>query len=74
MSSPGEAVTRESRSGRLSPHGFAHDLGYTRYSEIDDTLDQLDLIDADYAEIEGRGSSRALSLPSERGAIVGRLE
>ncbi|GAB3041751.1 ORC1-type DNA replication protein [Natronobiforma cellulositropha] len=50
------------------------DLGYTRYSEIVNKLDQLNLIDADYADIDGRGRSRALSLSYERDAILDRLE
>ncbi|WP_254861515.1 ORC1-type DNA replication protein [Halovivax gelatinilyticus] len=50
------------------------DLGYTRYSEIVNKLDQLDLIDADYAEIEGRGRSRSLSLSYETDAVLDRLE
>ncbi|MCU4743214.1 ORC1-type DNA replication protein [Halobacteria archaeon AArc-m2/3/4] len=50
------------------------DLGYTRYSEIVNKLDQLGLIDADYADIEGRGRSRSLSLSYEKEAILDRLE
>ncbi|MES3518391.1 MAG: ORC1-type DNA replication protein, partial [Natronomonas sp.] len=38
------------------------DLGYTRYSEIVNKLDQLGLIDAEYTEVEGRGRSRKLTL------------
>ncbi|MFP8891224.1 ORC1-type DNA replication protein [Natrialbaceae archaeon A-CW2] len=49
------------------------DLGYTRYSEIVNKLDQLGLIDADYAEIEGRGRSRALTLAYDADAIADRL-
>ncbi|MFP9192391.1 ORC1-type DNA replication protein [Natronosalvus vescus] len=49
-------------------------LGYTRYSEIVNKLDQLGLIDAEYAEIDGRGRSRALSLAYEPEAIRDRLE
>ena len=52
----------------------ATDLGYTRYSEIVNKLDQLELIDADYAEIEGRGRSRSLSLAYEADAVLDRLE
>ena len=52
----------------------ATDLGYTRYSEVVNKLDQLDLIDADYADIEGRGRSRALSLSYDREAVLERLE
>ncbi|ELY64776.1 MULTISPECIES: ORC1-type DNA replication protein [Natronococcus] len=50
------------------------DLGYTRYSEIVNKLDQLGLIDADYADIEGRGRSRSLSLSYEKDAVLDRLE
>jgi archaeal cell division control protein 6 len=49
-------------------------LGYTRYSEIVNKLDQLGLIEADYANIDGRGRSRSLSLSYERDAILDRLE
>ncbi len=50
------------------------DLGYTRYSEIVNKLDQLGLIDAEYAEIDGRGRSRSLSLSYEKDAVLERLE
>ncbi len=50
------------------------DLGYTRYSEIVNKLDQLGLIDAEYAEIEGRGRSRKLTLAYDRDAVLNRLE
>ena len=50
------------------------DLGYTRYSEIVNKLDQLGLIDADYADVDGRGRSRSLSLAYDRTAILNRLE
>ncbi|MEY7850244.1 ORC1-type DNA replication protein [Natrarchaeobius sp. A-rgal3] len=50
------------------------DLGYTRYSEIVNKLDQLGLIDAEYAEVDGRGRSRSLSLSYERDAVLDRLE
>jgi len=50
------------------------DLGYTRYTEIVNKLDNLDLIDADYADIEGRGRSRSLSLAYEADAVLDRLE
>jgi len=48
-------------------------LGYTRYSEIVNKLDQLGLIDAEYAEIEGRGRSRSLTLAYDAEAIEERL-
>ncbi|MDQ2050415.1 ORC1-type DNA replication protein [Natronolimnohabitans sp. A-GB9] len=50
------------------------DLGYTRYSEIVNKLDQLGLIEADYAEVDGRGRSRSLSLSYEKDAVLERLE
>ncbi|PSP97384.1 cell division control protein 6 [Halobacteriales archaeon QS_1_68_44] len=49
------------------------DLGYTRYSEIINKLDQLGLIDAEYTDVEGRGRSRALSLSYDAEAILERL-
>ncbi|WP_423750978.1 ORC1-type DNA replication protein [Salinirarus marinus] len=48
-------------------------LGYTRYSEIVNKLDQLGVIEADYADVEGRGRSRALSLAYDAGAVLDRL-
>ena len=50
------------------------ELGYTRYSEIVNKLDQLGLIDADYTEVDGRGRSRSLSLSYEKDAVLDRLE
>jgi len=49
------------------------DLGYTRYSEIVNKLDQLGVIEAQYADIEGRGRSRQLSLAYEPDAVLERL-
>jgi cell division control protein 6 len=49
------------------------DLGYTRYSEIVNKLDKLGLLDADYADIEGRGRSRSLSLSYDADAVLERL-
>ena len=49
------------------------DLGYTRYSEIVNKLDKLGLLDADYADIEGRGRSRSLSLSYDAEAVLDRL-
>ncbi len=49
------------------------DLGYTRYSEIINKLDQLGVIDAEYAEAEGRGRSRELSLAYDAEAVLDRL-
>ncbi|MFA9516750.1 ORC1-type DNA replication protein [Halopenitus sp. H-Gu1] len=50
------------------------DLGYTRYSEIINKLDQLGLIEAEYADVEGRGRSRTLTLAYDAEAVVDRLE
>jgi len=36
------------------------DLGYTRYSEIINKLDQLGVIDAEYADVEGAGAPGTL--------------
>jgi len=49
------------------------DLGYTRYSEIINKLDRLDVIDATYTEIEGRGRSRERTLNYEPEAVLDRL-
>ncbi|SFC28650.1 cell division control protein 6 [Halobiforma haloterrestris] len=49
-------------------------LGYTRYSEIVNKLDQLGLIEAEYADVDGRGRSRSLSLAYEKDAVLERLE
>ena len=49
-------------------------LGYTRYTELVNKLDQLGVIEAAYAEIEGRGRSRKLSLEYDRQAILDRLD
>jgi cell division control protein 6 len=49
------------------------DLGYTRYSEIINKLDQLDIIDASYADVDGRGRSRQLSLNYDSEAVLDRL-
>jgi cell division control protein 6 len=48
------------------------DLGYTRYSEIINKLDQLDIIDATYTDIEGRGRSRELTLNYDPEAVLDR--
>jgi len=50
------------------------ELGYTRYSEIVNKLEKLGIIDAEYAEIDGRGRSRALSLEYDPEAVLDRLE
>ena len=49
-------------------------LGYTRYSELINKLDQLGIISAEYADVEGRGRSRSLSLEYNAEAILDRLE
>ncbi|MFB6223611.1 MAG: ORC1-type DNA replication protein [Haloarcula sp.] len=49
------------------------ELGYTRYSEIINKLDQLDIIDADYTSVEGRGRSRDLTLNYDADAVLDRL-
>ncbi|WP_458185713.1 ORC1-type DNA replication protein [Haladaptatus sp. NG-WS-4] len=50
------------------------DLGYTRYSEIINKLDQLGIIDATYTNVEGRGRSRSLSLRYDPDAVLARLD
>ncbi|MDR9380769.1 MAG: ORC1-type DNA replication protein [Natronomonas sp.] len=52
----------------------ATDLGYTRYSEIVNKLEQLGLIETEYADVGGRGRSRALSLSYDADAVVDRLD
>jgi cell division control protein 6 len=49
-------------------------LGYTRYSEIINKLDQLGVIEAEYTNIDGRGRSRELSLAYDAEAVLERLE
>ena len=49
------------------------DLGYTRYSEIVNKLDQLGVVEAAYADVEGRGRSRSLSLSYDADAVRERL-
>jgi cell division control protein 6 len=49
-------------------------LGYTRYSEIINKLDNLGIIEAEYADVDGRGRSRSLSLAYERDAVLDRLD
>jgi len=49
------------------------DLGYTRYSEIINKLDQLGIIDASYTDVDGRGRSRELSLNYDADAVTDRL-
>jgi len=49
------------------------DLGYTRYSELVNKLDQVGLIDADYRTLEGRGRSRTLELAYDAAAVREQL-
>ncbi|MFB6104031.1 MAG: ORC1-type DNA replication protein [Halobacteriaceae archaeon] len=49
------------------------DLGYTRYSELVNKLDQVGLIDADYRTLEGRGRSRTLELAYDVEAVREQL-
>ena len=48
-------------------------LGYTRYAEIINKLDQLGIVDARYADVDGRGRSRELSLEYDAEAVLERL-
>ncbi|WP_439028209.1 ORC1-type DNA replication protein [Haloarchaeobius sp. DT45] len=48
-------------------------LGYTRYSEIVNKLDDLGIIDTAYADVEGRGRSRELNLAYDADAVLDRL-
>ncbi|MFB6242859.1 MAG: ORC1-type DNA replication protein [Halobaculum sp.] len=50
------------------------DLGYTRYSEIVSKLEQLGLIETEYADVEGRGRSRAIELAYDPDAVAERLD
>ncbi|MFP4626014.1 MAG: ORC1-type DNA replication protein [Natronomonas sp.] len=50
------------------------DLGYTRYSELVNKLDQQGLLEAEYTAVEGRGRSRLLSLAYEPEAVLERLD
>jgi cell division control protein 6 len=49
------------------------DLGYTRYSEIINKLAQLEIIDAEYVSVDGRGRSRELTLNYDADAVLDRL-
>jgi cell division control protein 6 len=49
------------------------DLGYTRYTEIVNKLDDLGLIEAEYESLEGRGRSRTLSLAYDPEAVLDLL-
>ena len=48
-------------------------LGYTRYSEVVNKLDDLGIIDASYTDIEGRGRTRSMSLAYDADAVMERL-
>ena len=50
------------------------ELGYTRYSEIVNKLEQLDLIETEYADVEGRGRSRSIELAWDGDAVLDRLD
>jgi cell division control protein 6 len=50
------------------------ELGYTRYSELINKLDQLGLIETTYTSVDGRGRSRELSLAYDAEAVLERLE
>ncbi|WP_323677527.1 ORC1-type DNA replication protein [Halorubellus sp. PRR65] len=49
-------------------------LGYTRYSEIVNKLEDLGIVATNYAEVDGRGRSRELNLEYEPEAVLSRLE
>ncbi|WP_435334188.1 ORC1-type DNA replication protein [Haloarchaeobius sp. TZWWS8] len=49
------------------------ELGYTRYSEIVNKLADLGIITTEYADVEGRGRSRELTLSYDADAVLDRL-
>jgi cell division control protein 6 len=49
------------------------DLGYTRYTEIVNKLDDLGLLEATYESLEGRGRSRSLSLAHDPETVLDLL-
>jgi cell division control protein 6 len=49
------------------------ELGYTRYAELIEKLEQIGVLEAEYADIDGRGRSRALSLSYDATAVLDRL-
>jgi len=49
-------------------------LGYTRYSELVNKLDQVGIIDATYVSLDGRGRSRELSLAYDAAAVREQLD
>jgi cell division control protein 6 len=50
------------------------DLGYTRYSEIINKLEQLGVIETEYADVEGRGRTREIELAYDPEAVAERLQ
>jgi cell division control protein 6 len=49
-------------------------LGYTRYSELVNKLDQVGLIDARYESLQGRGRSRTIALAHDPEAVREHLQ
>jgi cell division control protein 6 len=49
-------------------------LGYTRYSEIVNKLEDLGIVETAYADVDGRGRSRELTLAYDADAVLSRLE
>ncbi|NHN43507.1 ORC1-type DNA replication protein [Halorubellus sp. JP-L1] len=49
-------------------------LGYTRYSEIVNKLEDLGIVETAYAEVDGRGRSRELHLAYDQDAVLSRLD
>lgn len=52
----------------------ATDLGYTRYWDIVNKLEQLGLIETEYTAVDGRGRSRELRLAYDPDAVRERLD
>ena len=50
------------------------ELGYTRYSELLNKLDRAGLLEAEYADVEGRGRSRQIELAHDTEAVLERLD
>lgn len=50
------------------------ELGYTRYSEILNKLEELGIVETEYANLNGRGRSRAISLAYDSDVIRDRLD
>jgi len=50
------------------------DLGYTRYSEIVNKLDQVGLVDTRYESLGGRGRSRTIALKHDPEVVLEQLE